>query len=129
MGIPENNWLYAKSVKAAFEVKDSTQAYNFHFRLRNTAAYRYANIYVVLHIKGKDFGKAVRYQFKLAKPDGQWLGKGAGDLYTSDFSLLTNYRFAKTGKYEVEIEQNMRDNPLVGISDAGLTIEKSEQLQ
>ncbi|TKC12735.1 gliding motility lipoprotein GldH [Pedobacter polaris] len=124
--VAANSWTYAKSAKATIEIKDVNQAYDIYFKLRNTADYRYSNLFVLAHIKGNGLNKTTRYQFKLARADGEWLGKGSGDIYTSDFSLLTDYRFAKPGKYEIEIEQNMRDNPLIGISDIGITVTKSE---
>lgn len=124
MGVDENNWLYAKSVKATIEVKDPATAYNIFFKVRNTADYRYSNLYVITRIKGTKLAKSTRYQFQLAKTDGEWLGKGSGDLYSHTFPLLKQFRFPATGKYEIEVEQNMRNNPLVGISDVGITVEE-----
>jgi gliding motility-associated lipoprotein GldH len=124
MDVPENNWLYAKSVKAVIEVKDPTIAYNIFFKVRNTTDYRYSNLYVIARIKGNKLTKSTRYQFQLAKPDGEWLGKGSGDLYSHTFPLLKQFRFPEKGKYELEVEQNMRNNPLVGISDIGITVEE-----
>lgn len=122
--ISDNSWTYANSAKATVEIKTPTQPYQVYFKLRHTTDYRYANLYVVMHLKGNGLNKSTRYQFKLAKNDGEWLGKGSGNLYTYNFPLLTNYRFAKSGKYQIEIEQNMRDNPLIGISDVGITVAK-----
>jgi len=122
--VAENSWTYAKMTKVEFEIKQADQPYQVYFKLRHTADYRYSNLFVLMHLKGNGTDKTTRYQFKLAKGDGEWLGKGSGDLYTHEFPLLTNHRFAKPGKYMLEIEQNMRDNPLLGISDIGLTIVK-----
>ena len=118
----DNNWTYAKSTKANVEIKDPNQAYNIYFKLRHTADYRYANLFVLVKLKGAGLNKTNRYQFKLAKNDGEWLGKGSGDIFTSKFSLLTNYRFPAAGKFDIEVEQNMRDNPLTGVSDVGITV-------
>lgn len=126
MELPENNWTYAKSVNAIVEVKDPSLAYNLSFKMRNTADYRYANIFVVVRLKGNSLSKNTRYQFQLAKADGEWIGKGSGDLYSNTFTLLNNFRFPKSGKYELEIAQNMRDNPLAGVSDIGIVVEKSK---
>jgi gliding motility-associated lipoprotein GldH len=125
MDLPENNWVYAKSLKSSFEIKEVNQAYQVYFKLRHTAAYRYSNLYVLVHLKGPGIDKHTRYQFKVAKLNGEWLGKGSGDIYTYNFPLLTDFRFASAGKYTLEIEQNMRDNPLVGVSDVGITVENS----
>lgn len=123
--MPDNNWAYAKNIKATVDISDINTAYNIRFKLRHTADYRYSNVYVIVKIKGNGLVKSNRYQFKLAKPDGEWIGKGSGDIFTGNFALLTNYRFPKQGQYQIEIEQNMRDNPLTGISDAGITVTKA----
>lgn len=126
--VPENSWAYAKSVKATVEIKNPKLAYDVFFKIRNTTEYRYSNIYVIMRIKaGNKFLKDGRSQFQLAKADGQWTGKGSGDLYSNDFLLLKKFRFPKAGKYEIEVEQNMRDNPLVGVSDIGISVETSKQ--
>ena len=125
--ITENSWTYAKSAKASFEIKDVNKAYNIYFKLRHTADYRYANLFVLAHLKGNGLNRNTRYEFKLAHSDGAWLGKGSGDIFSNNFTLLSNYRFAKPGKYEIEVEQNMRDNPLIGISDVGIKVAESEQ--
>ncbi len=124
--IPANSWMYAKSVKASVEIKDPSKAYNIFFKIRNTADYRYSNLYAIVRIKGNGFAKSTRYQFQLAKANGEWLGKGSGDLYSNTFPLLKTFRFPKAGRYEIEVEQNMRDNPLVGVSDVGITVEMAK---
>jgi gliding motility-associated lipoprotein GldH len=122
VSIPENNWTYAKTAKSVIEIKDTLKTYNIYFKLRHTADYRFANLYVLFHLKGQGVQKNMRYQFKLAQSDGQWLGKGSGDLFTYQFPLIRQFRFPKVGKYELEIEQNMRNNPLAGISDIGIRV-------
>ena len=125
--IEENNWLYSKSAKATVEIKEINQPYAIHFKLRHTLDYKYANIFVLLKLKGDSLNKTTRYEFKLAKNDGEWTGKGSGDIFTHNFALLKDYHFAKPGKYVIEITQNMRDNPLTGISDIGITVSKQTE--
>lgn len=127
VSVPDNSWAYAKSIKTAVTIKDIGQSYQVYFKLRHTSAYRYSNLYVLLYLKGNGLNKHTRYQFKLANLNGEWRGKGSGDIYSYTFPLLTDYRFEKPGKYEIEIEQNMRDNPLIGISDVGITMVSNER--
>lgn len=117
-----NRWLYANTAKAEFDIKDTTKPYQVNFKLRINTEYRYSNLYVLATMKDAKSRKRIRYQFKVAKEDGAWLGKGSGDLYTYSFPMLKNHRFADTGKYSIEIEQNMRDNPLLGVSDVGIEV-------
>jgi gliding motility-associated lipoprotein GldH len=125
--MPALNWLYTNKITAVVNVKEINKPYNIYFKLRHSANYRYANLYILLHFTAP--GKktiTTRYQFKLAKPDGQWLGKGSGNLFSYNLPLLTNYKFAKAGSYTLAIEQNMRDNPLPEISDVGIMVSPVE---
>ncbi|MCY1510573.1 gliding motility-associated lipoprotein GldH [compost metagenome] len=125
--VPDNHWLYSKSAKVTFDVKDTQNTYDISFKIRNTNDYRYANLYVLMHLKGPSFSKNLRHQLLLARTSGQWTGKGSGDLFSNSFLLLKHFRFPKAGIYTLEVEQNMRDNPLYGVSDIGLLIEKSKK--
>jgi gliding motility-associated lipoprotein GldH len=122
--MPKRNWSYVNKVIASVDIKDHNKPYTVYFKLRHTADYRYSNIFVLLHIKSPGQKKTTRrLEFKLAESDGQWLGAGSGNLFSYKLKMLTNYRFPANGNYELEIEQNMRDNPLKEVSDAGMAIE------
>jgi gliding motility-associated lipoprotein GldH len=121
--MPQRNWSYVNKLRTTVEIKDPAAAYHLKFRLRHTADYRYSNIYVLMRLSGSGYPVTTRrFGYKLAEPDGQWLGQGSGNLYTSTFTMFSNFKFPQAGKYTIEIEQNMRDNPLKEISDAGITV-------
>ena len=122
--IPERKWTYRNHIKTSFVIKDASKAYNLCFKLRHTADYHYANIFVLVHFKDEKNKITRRYQYRLAKNDGEWLGSGSGNVFAYKLPLLTNYHFTHAGNYEIEIEQNMRDNPLVEVSDAGVLVEE-----
>ena len=125
VSMPSRNWNYANKLKAQVKIADNSKPYNIRFKLRHTADYAYSNIFVLVHIKGGDRKvQTKRFEYRLAQPDGQWNGSGSGDLFTYSLPVFTNYRFPSAGNYEFEIQQNMRDNPLKGISDAGITVLK-----
>ncbi|WP_231427029.1 MULTISPECIES: gliding motility lipoprotein GldH [Pedobacter] len=124
--IPDRKWTYRNHIITPFEIKDNKKAYNVYFKLRHTAEYKYSNIFVLAHFKD---GKNVinqRFEFQLAKNDGEWLGSGSGNVFNYTLPLLENHRFPRNGKFEIEVEQNMRDNPLVEISDVGILVEEVE---
>eukprot|EP01133_Synstelium_polycarpum_P011245 gene11245-13126_t len=123
VAMPEHRWSYINKVSTIADIKDPSKAYSIFFKLRHTADYRYSNIYILFHMKGKDGKKnSRRFGFKLAQSDGQWLGSGSGNLFSYTLPLLTNYHFPAAGKYELVAEQNMRDNPLPEVSDAGIVV-------
>ncbi|RYY34758.1 MAG: gliding motility lipoprotein GldH [Sphingobacteriaceae bacterium] len=123
--IPNHNWAYVNKAGYDVQIDEPNALYNVYFNLRVTADYKYSNIFIIF--RRAEHGKkeeSTRYEFKLANPDGEWLGAGSGNVYSYRFKLRTNYKFQTKGKYHFEVEQNMRDNPLKGVSDAGIAIEK-----
>jgi gliding motility-associated lipoprotein GldH len=120
--IANRRWTYRNHISTPFEIKDNTKAYNIYFKLRHTADYKYANIFILAHFKDGKKMITRRYQYKLAKNDGEWLGSGSGNVFSYTLPMLTNYHFPRNGKFEIEIEQNMRDNPLLEVSDVGVFV-------
>jgi gliding motility-associated lipoprotein GldH len=123
--IPNHNWAYVNKAAYDVQIDDPNALYNIYFNLRVTADYKYSNIFIVFRRAAHgNKAESTRYEFKLANPDGEWLGAGSGNVYSYRFKLRTNHKFPAKGKYHFEVEQNMRDNPLKGVSDAGIAIEK-----
>lgn len=126
--IPNRNWAYVNRMKYDVKIDDPSVAYNLFVNLRVTADYKYSNLFVLVRQSNTHGGKpwVTRYEFKLANPDGEWLGKGTGNLYSYQLPFKTGYKFPEKGTYQFEIEQNMRDNPLREVSDVGLRVEKAQ---
>jgi len=121
-----NNWSYANKLRYPVKIDDAGISYNLYLNLRVTADYKYSNMFVLMHQSGPDKKTStVRYEVKLANKDGEWLGQGSGNIYTYQVPFRTHYKFPVKGIYYFELEQNMRDNPLHEVSDAGLRVEKA----
>lgn len=124
--IAGQNWSYTEKVQIPVVIENTEIAYNLYVNLRLTASYKYSNIFLLIHTTSPDGKKSTeRKEFRLALPDGEWLGSGSGNLYSYQILFKENYRFPVKGKYIIELEQNMRDNPLNSISDAGVRVEKA----
>ncbi len=125
--IADHNWSYVNRVNFDVKVDDEKVAYNQYLNLRVTGNYKYSNIFVLVNqISPDKKTHTTRFEVKLANPDGEWLGKGSGNLYSYQVLLRKDYHFPTKGVYRFQIEQNMRDNPLHEISDVGLRIEKAQ---
>ena len=125
--IDNHNWSYVNLIKYDVKIDDTAIPYNIYLNLRVTADYRYSNIFVLFHQTGPDKKpSATRLEFKIANADGEWLGKGSGNLYNYQMLFRSGYKFPAKGVYHFEIEQNMRDNPLHEVSDVGLRVEKAQ---
>lgn len=124
--IENTNWTYVKPVQIKFTIEDTNIPYHIFINLRHTADYKYANIFLrIRQINPDRKTSSFRKEYRLANPDGEWLGKGSGNLYGYLLPLHFNYRFPLKGTYVIEIEQNMRDNPLREISEVGLRVERA----
>lgn len=122
--ISSRNWSYNKKVSIPVKIDDVSKSYSIYMNFRHTADYKYSNVFVLVHEIAPG-GKRTdeRKEFQLAYPDGEWLGSGSGNLYTSQLLYKEKYKFPSPGTYIFEFEQNMRDNPLREVSDVGLRIE------
>ncbi|HEX8377059.1 MAG TPA: gliding motility lipoprotein GldH [Pedobacter sp.] len=125
--ISSRNWSYIKKVSIPVKIEDTGREYNLYMNLRHTADYRYSNIFVRIHQISPDGKKSTeRKEFQLAYPDGEWLGSGAGNVYSYRLLFREKYKFASKGTYLFEFEQNMRDNPLREVRDVGMRVEVAE---
>ena len=124
--LDKHNGSYSERVKIPLNIDSADIPYNLYLNLRHTSDYKYSNIFLLIHITGPNGKKSTeRKEFRLALPDGQWLGDGSGNLYSYQILFSEDYKFPMKGKYVIELEQNMRDNPLEYITDAGIRVEKS----
>ena len=124
--ISDKNWSYIKKIRIPVKIENENQTYNLYLNLRHTADYNYSNIFILIHQSGPAMKPtSERREFRLAYPDGEWLGSGSGNLYSYQMLFRKDYKFPAKGTYIFEFEQNMRDNPLRGISDIGLRVEPS----
>ncbi len=125
--ITDLNWPYVDKIKIDVKVDDPSVFYNVYFNLRVSSDYKYSNLFVLIHQTGPDKKtKSIRQEYTLANPDGEWLGRGSGNLYSYQLPSALRYKFPAKGIYHYVIEQNMRDNPLRQVSDVGLRVEKAE---
>lgn len=126
VNIPNENWSYDRPIKAVVNITDITKPYNLLVNFRHTEDYRYANLWIRVSIIAPDKKKVTeRKEFQLALQDGEWLGKGSGNLYSYQLIFKENHKFNTPGNYTFIIEQNMRDNPLKYVTDVGLRVEPS----
>jgi len=73
-------------------------------------------------------------EYKMANPDGSWLGTGFGDIKENKLWYKEHIQFSEAGSYTFKLKQAMRRNgdvnpiaDLEGIRDVGLRIEKTNE--
>lgn len=121
----ENQWKKDSAVVFTIPVQEKGGAFDIFMVLRNNNDYPYSNIYFFTELtspKGKKMIDTLEYQ--LAYPSGEWIGSGMGGIKQNTLVYKENFMLKDTGTYQIKIKQAMRDNPLKGIEDMGLIVEK-----
>ena len=123
--VENHNWTYINRFRFDVKIDDEKIPYNLYMNLRVTGDYKYSNIFVLItRVNPDKTSEVTRYELKLANKEGEWLGKGSGNLYSYQAPFSSHYKFLAKGVYTFYIEQNMRDNPLREVSDVGMRVEK-----
>lgn len=118
-------WHKDSVLEFEVEIIDTLGVYNIYFNNRITGQYPYSNLFLFITTEFPDSNNRVRDTLEcfLAEPDGEWLGKGFGNIWTNKIPYRKNIRFPMKGTYLFKIEQAMRTDELPHVLDAGLRIE------
>lgn len=114
---------------------DSLKKYNVFLHIRNTNAYRFNNLFLIVTM---DFphGKTVvdTLEYRMANADGSWLGQGIGSVKENKLWYKEQVSFFEEGNYNITITHAVRNNgdvegvsKLEGITDVGYSIEEASQ--
>jgi len=105
------------------DILDTNSLFNFYLNVRNTNEYPYANLYIFIESVFPDSAIARdTLELQLANMEGKWLGSGYGRYKYNSFILRKGMRFVQTGSYSFTLEQGMRQDSLIGISDVGIKL-------
>jgi gliding motility-associated lipoprotein GldH len=126
-------WDSQLTVDFTFPELEKEQDYNVYLQLRNTNEYPYSNIFLITTLRYPNGKTAIdTLEYRMARPDGTWLGEGIGNLKQSKLVLKEKIQFNEEGEYRLEIGQALRNSDevdgvirLLGITDVGYTIEKA----
>lgn len=128
--IPVEGAKWDRSDVKTFEVHFAkpNQSLPVYILVRNTGAYSYSNLWLFVSVQGPG-GREEKdtLEFRLASPDGHWIGKRAAGLFENKFLWQYAVAFPDTGVYIFHFEQAMRNNELKGIQDVGLYISQRRE--
>lgn len=127
-------WNKENTISFKVNPPDSIKPYNLFVNLRNTNAYKYSNLFLIIEMKfphGKSIVDTLEY--KMAKPNGEFLGTGLSSIKENKLWYKEGVIFNEKGEYTVNIKHAMRKNGevngivnLEGVTDIGFRIEKTE---
>jgi len=125
LSIPSKGWQRADRARFEVEIADTIQPCNIYINVRNNNNYKYMDFWLFVDIQSPNGMVATdTVKIMLADHRGKWLGHGLGSKFDTRLVFRKNIQFPVSGKYVFEYEQAMRDEPLTGIEDIGLRIEK-----
>jgi gliding motility-associated lipoprotein GldH len=123
--LAEHGWVQKKQIVFPFEIQDTTKTYDLQVAMRQSNDYPFYNLYfncrLIQENQGvwkKAFAEAILYDPKTGKPKGG----GVGDMYSHSYTILKGLKFPRRGKYQVELEQYMRTDTLVGVVSVGASL-------
>ncbi|WP_026451181.1 gliding motility lipoprotein GldH [Aequorivita capsosiphonis] len=129
----DGHWGATEVAEFKLPEMDSLKRYNLFLNIRNTNEYKFNNIFLIVSMNFPH-GKTVTdtLEYRMANPDGTWLGQGIGDVKENKLWYKEHVQFSEDGNYTVDITQAMRNNgdvegvtKLEGITDVGFSIEEA----
>jgi gliding motility-associated lipoprotein GldH len=120
-----DGWQRAEHARFEVDIADTIQPCNIYINVRNNNNYKYMEFWLFVDVHSPT-NMLARDTVKIMLADhrGKWLGHGLGSKFDTRMVFRKSIRFPVSGKYVFEYEQAMRDEPLTGIEDIGLRIEK-----
>lgn len=123
-------WASEQVADFEFSVEDTTSLNNVYINLRHSDKFKYCNLWIFVRSWAPNGSNEIdTLEYILADDRGLWLGNGVGDVKDVKLAWKKNVRFAIPGKYHVELTQGMRSDSLSGISNIGLSIERSNEIK
>ena len=129
-----DEWQKDSVISFKVTPKDSIKPYNLFVNIRNTNAYKFSNLFLIVEMvypHGKTITDTLEYQ--MTKPNGELLGEGLTDIKENKLwykGYDKPFVFEELGDYKIKIQQAMRNNgdvdgvnKLEGITDVGFRIE------
>jgi gliding motility-associated lipoprotein GldH len=125
-------WHKDSIVTFTFNQNEVSKNYNLFVNIRDNSDYKFSNLYLIVSMEHPNgFTKVDTLQYLMANPDGTLLGDGFTDVKDNKLVYKENFKFPKSGKYIVKIQQAQRktgnvagEKSLDGITDVGFRIEK-----
>ena len=101
---PEQDWSSDEVLRFEYFIKDTTKTYTTILKLRHTVNYEFQNLFLFIHTETK---KDTLEVF-LSNKQGDWFGKGIGDIRELELIIDRDKTYANTKKQTILIEPAMR---------------------
>lgn len=121
-----NAWKSTDTLTYDVDIKDVKAVYDIVISVRYQNNYEFSNLWLSILNSSDNTNEPLRFEMPLFKKDGKPYGEKSGSLYTQAIHFKKQFTFSKAGKNTLKIVQLMRKDPLDGISDVGVIIDKKQ---
>jgi gliding motility-associated lipoprotein GldH len=112
--------------------KDTISKNNVFINIRNTKNYEFSSLFLITKIEfPSGFQVVDTLEYEMTDAQGNWLGTGFTDLKENKLFYKEGVVFSEKGDFKFSIQHATRgindiegENPLNGVTDVGLRIEK-----
>lgn len=125
---PKHEWPGNEKPSFTFTISDTASLYDIYVIFRHEDAYHFKNIWLnISTIAPKDTLKTQLVNVPLADNKKGWLGAGMDDVFDHRARITSAPVKLKQGNYTFILQQNMREEPLQFVLNAGIRVEKSKR--
>ena len=133
--IENHQWHAENNIDFIVSNVDTISTKNVFINIRNNKNYEFSSLFLIAEMEFPSGYKVVdTLEYEMADPYGNWLGTGFTDLKENKLFYKENVVFTEKGDYKFKVHHATRSvndieggNPLLGITDVGLRIEKVEK--
>ena len=123
--IPGYIWDKNNALEFNFVIRDTAAAYNITLDVRHATYYPDDNLLVMLSMISPSGEKAgIPITLPLKDKNGEFNGKGAGDIWDKSIEIFNSMKFPLPGNYKFIIENNQPEPKTVAIMEMGLVVKK-----
>ena len=130
--IESHQWFSNNTIEFVANNLDTISKKNVFINIRNNKNYKFSSLFLITKIEFPNGFQVVdTLEYEMTDPEGNWLGTGFTELKENKLFYKENVVFSEKGDYKFNIQHATRSiqdiegkNPLTGITDVGLSIEK-----
>lgn len=125
VSFPDHQWGNNNKPSFTFNIEDTASAYHIYVIIRHEDAYHYNNIWLNISTQApKDTIKTQLVNVTIANNTKGWLGTGMDDVFDHRARITRVPVKLKKGTYTFTLQQQMREEPLQFVLNAGIRVEK-----
>lgn len=123
--IEHQSWSNNNSKEFSVPISDTLNSYTLYVNTRHSLQYPFSDLALSIQVShpGQQ-EKTYHLTLQLAESDGRWKGNGTGNIFQNQVLFLKNHHFTDTGLYTFKVKPIMTQNPLPGIVNIGLRVDK-----